>query len=288
MLLAVGSAGLFVLTYLVAVQTRRGRLLDGASLRGAAQSRSSLTDLVERLLNVVSVLALVVAVLSLVVIALLRSRRDLAIAAVVVVVGSNLTSQVLKRFALSRPDLGLTETTPATLNSLPSGHSTVALSVAVGMLIVSPPRLRPLVTVVGAGYASATAVATLSAGWHRPSDSLAAFFVVTIWAAAAQTYVLLGRTPPAAAASDGPTGQATVRRMAQVSMLLISASLVIAVVVVVSRLDPYAAWTQVSAYAASSGAMAGTACALMAVLLVLTDPLGSGPAPEGSVGDSQR
>ncbi len=281
--LGVASSILFIATYLIAVHTRRGRLLDGASLRGAAQSRSSVTDLVERLLDVVSVAALVIAILSLVIVALLRARGDLAVAAVVVVVGSNLTSQVLKRFVLTRPDFGLTETTPATLNSLPSGHSTVAFSIAVGMLLVSPPRLRPLVAVLGAAYASCTAIATLSAGWHRPSDSVAAFFVVTVWATGAQVYITR-RRPWMTNGSRQPPGRETVRRMTQVSLLLLSFSLVIVLLVVLSRLDAYTTWTQVSSYVASSSAMAGTACGLMAALAALTGP----PRPIGlSAGDEQ-
>ncbi len=274
----VASIALVVAIYVVAVRTTRGRVLDGASLRGAAQSRSSATDLVQRLLDAVSVASLAIAVLSLVIIALLRLRRDLAVAAVVVVVGSNLTSQVLKRL-LPRPDLGLSETTPATLNSLPSGHTTVAFSIVVALVIVSPIALRPLAAVAGTVYASATALATLTAGWHRPSDSLAAFFVVTAWAAGTQVYVARGHVGDDAAEAVAFDRGATPKRMARAAVYLLALSLVIALLVVIARLDVYGTLAQVSVYIASGCAMAGTATALMAAMLLATAPETSPPAP---------
>lgn len=267
---AVASLGVVVAIYVVAVRTTRGRVLDGASLRGAAQSRSSATDLVQRLLDAVSVASLVIAVLSLVIIALLRFRRDLAVAAVVVVLGSNLTTQVLKR-VLPRPDLGLSETTPATLNSLPSGHTTVAFSIAVALVIVSPIALRPLLAVAGTVYASATALATLTAGWHRPSDSLAAFFIVTAWAAGTQVYVVRGQPADRADSLEFDRG-ATPARMARAAVYLLAFSLVLALLVVLARLDVYGTLAQVSVYISSGCAMAGTATALMAAVLVATAP----------------
>ncbi len=268
---ALASLGLVGAVYVVAVRTTRGRVLDGASLRGAAQSRSSATDLVQRLLDVVSVASLVIAVLSLVAIALLRFRRDLAVAAVVVVLGSNLTTQVLKHI-LPRPDLGLSETTPATLNSLPSGHTTVAFSIAVALVIVSPIALRPLAAVAGTIYASATALATLTAGWHRPSDSLAAFFVVTAWAAGTQVYVVRGQPADDTSDTVEVVRGATPARMARAAIYLLALSLVLAVLVELTRLDVHGTLAQVSVYISSGCAMAGTATALMAAVLVATAP----------------
>jgi len=82
---------------------------------------------------------------------------------------------------LTRPDLGLREITPATHNSLPSGHTTAVSSVVVALLVVTPARGRPLVAVTGGAAAVVTALATMSAGWHRAGDSIAAFRVVGAW-----------------------------------------------------------------------------------------------------------
>ena len=262
--------GLLMVTYVLSVHTYRGRLLDGASLRGAADSPTSVSDVIERLLDVVSVSSLLVAAALVVMIALLRLRRDLAVAATVVIVGANATTQVLKRWVLSRPDLGIDETTPATLNSLPSGHSTVAFSVALALVLVLPTRLRPAAAVFGVVYAAVAAVATLSAGWHRPSDSLAAFFVVGAWAAAAQAVVLRR------SASVGPVGEPagaghipTARRLAVAAAYLLAFGAVVAGVVVATQLDSYGTAAQVLALVAAAGAIGGTAAALMAALVAV-------------------
>lgn len=279
--LAVLCAAMFVLTYEVAVHTTRGRLLDGASLRGAVDSRSSVTIAIERLLDVVSVASLLGAVIVIALIALVRLRRELALGAVVVLLGANGSSQVLKRFVLERPDLGLYESTPSTLNSMPSGHSTVAFSVAVALVMVLPVRLRAAVAGFGVLYASVAAVATLSAGWHRPSDSLAAFFVVGFWASLVGAALIAHhRSDEVAATSDSADADAaglvdpnpgphrrTVRRLASAAAYLLAFGGLLSGIVVTTQLDTYGTAAQVLAYGAGAAAIAGTAAALMGALL---------------------
>lgn len=279
-LVALLCSGLLVLTYRVAVHTTRGRLLDGASLRGAVDSRSSVTTAIERLLDVISVASLFGAVVVITMIALVRLRRELALGAVVVLLGANGTTQILKRYVLERPDLGLYESTPSTLNSMPSGHSTVAFSVAIALVMVLPVRLRAGAAGFGALYASVAAVATLSAGWHRPSDSLAAFFVVGFWAAAVGAVLVANHPRPEAAATsdsdDARTGEPdagphrrTVRRLASAAAYLLAFGGLLAGIVVTTQLDTYGTAAQVLAYGAGAAAIAGTSAALMAALLAV-------------------
>jgi hypothetical protein len=258
-------------TYLLAVQTTQGRMLDGSSFRGAKQARSPVTAVVERLLDIISVSSLAAALVIVAAIALLRLRRDLALAALAVILGSNATSQLLKNYVLSRPDLGIYETTPATLNSLPSGHSTVAFSVAVGMVLVLPVALRPIAAAAGVAYASIAAVATLSAGWHRPSDSIAAFLVVGTWAAAAEAVVIARRSEPlenGAASLLTAVHRKTARRLAVAATYLLAFGGLIATVVVSTHLDPYGTAAQLLSYAAAATLICGTAAAVMAALIV--------------------
>jgi membrane-associated phospholipid phosphatase len=266
---AATCAALVALTYYLAVRTTRGRLLDGASLRGAVDARSGVTDAVERLLDTVSVLSLLAAALTLAVIGLARLRRELALAAVVLVVGANATTQVLKRFVLERPDVGLEESTPSTLNSLPSGHSTVAFSVAVALVLVLPVRLRPVAAGAGVGYATLTALATLTAGWHRPSDSVAAFLVVACWAALVGATLVVGHARQTGAAAGSDAHGDTVRRLARVALYLIGTGAVVAVLIVATGLDTYGTLAQVLAYVAGGSAVAGTGAAVMAGLLAV-------------------
>jgi membrane-associated phospholipid phosphatase len=281
---AVVCGGVLALTYVVAVRTSRGRLLDGASLRGAVDARSGVTGVIESLLNAVSVVSLLGAAVVLALIALARLRRELALAAVVVVVGSNVTTQVLKRYVLERPDLGLEESTPATLNSLPSGHSTVAFSVAVALVLVLPVRLRAPAAAVGVGYATLTALATLSAGWHRPSDSVAAFLVVACWAALVGVVLVVLHASGGPVGGDGAAHTPTARRLARAGGYLLAFGVLVAVVVVTTRLDTYNTLTQVLAYAAGGAVIAGTSAAVMAALLAVMHRVapasdGTGPAP---------
>lgn len=266
---ALACVAALVLTYELAVHTTRGRLLDGASLRGAVDSRSGVTGVLEQLLDVVSVASLLAAAAALVAIALVRMRRELATAAVVVLVGSNVTSQVLKNYLLERPDLGLYESTPATLNSMPSGHSTVAFSVAVALVLVLPVRLRAAAAGFGVAYASVAALSTLSAGWHRPSDSVAAFLVVGVWATSVGA-VLVVRHGDERLATDTGAHHTTTRRLAAAAAYLLAFGALVAVVVLTTQLDTYGQAAQVLAYFAGGGAIAGTGCAVMAAVLAVT------------------
>lgn len=273
--MALLCAALFVLVYRLAVHTTRGRLLDGAAFRGAVVSRSRLTEYVEGVLDVVSVLALVLAAAAIVGIALVRRRRWLAFAAVSLIVGANATTQLLKSTVLSRPDLGLQETTPATLNSLPSGHSTVALSVVAALVLVVPAALRPALCVAGVAFASLTGLATLSAGWHRPSDTVAAFLVVGSWAAALWLMLLLLGEPAEADGADDAdraplvAHRRTARLLAVAAVYLLAfGGLLSAVIVGTDLTAEGGASALVPAYLAGGGAIAGTGAAVMAALLV--------------------
>ena len=198
LLLVAGGCALLVLAVdHVFVLTARGQLADSAALEGAQIGRGRIIEPVHQVLDVVSVGALATAGLVAGGVALLRRRVALALVAVTTVVGSNLTTQLLKHVVLQRPDLGVT-TLGMTGNTLPSGHTTVAMSVAAAALLVAPARSRGVVAVLAAAYGAATGVATLSAGYHRPSDAVAAALVVGAWAAGLGALVVVAQPPPAA------------------------------------------------------------------------------------------
>jgi membrane-associated phospholipid phosphatase len=183
----------FVLVYRLTVRTISGRLLGDASLRGAILTNPRTENLVNSILNIVSVASLLGATAVIALIALLRLRRSLGLAAVGLLVGANASTWLLKNVVLSRPDLNLQEITPATLNSMPSGHSTAVFSAVAALLFVLPAHWRAPAALLGAGYSILTALATMSAGWHRAGDSVAAILVVGVWAAiAAMTVVVIG------------------------------------------------------------------------------------------------
>ncbi|RPF26510.1 phosphatase PAP2 family protein [Georgenia muralis] len=182
------------------VTTAAGQEVDEIAFEGSRIGRWRLMDSARDLLDVVSVPFLMVVVLVGMVVAGLRRQWWLAVAVVVVVAASNVTTQVLKN-TLERPDMNLSE---ATVNSLPSGHATVAGSVAAVAILVTAPRWRWVTALLGATYAGATGVSTMVGGWHRASDVVAAILVVGAW-----TFLTLAVLGPAATPLElGPARRA--------------------------------------------------------------------------------
>jgi membrane-associated phospholipid phosphatase len=174
------------------VRSEHGQLLDTVALSGNWIGQARIDGVVDTILNTVSVVSLLAATAVIGFIALIRRRVAVAFGAILLIVGSNMTTQVLKRL-LERPELGVDMERAAAGNSLPSGHTTIAAAVAIALLLVLPARLRGVGAVLGAAAAAAVGIATLSAGWHRPSDVVAALLVVGVWACVAGLFILLAQ-----------------------------------------------------------------------------------------------
>lgn len=164
----------------VFVETRTGQRVDDGALRGRVVQHQRTAQRSDRLLRTISVGSLTFFGISLVGIALVRGRWNLAVGVGAVIAGSNITTQVYKAF-VDRPHLLVGVNNLIPFNTLPSGHSTVAASLAAALVLVAPVRLRAPAATLGALYACGIAAMTLAAGWHRPSDALSAFAVVGIW-----------------------------------------------------------------------------------------------------------
>ena len=231
-------------TWRVFVATATGQAIEKAALAGAAYGQTRLWRLAEPLLDVVSFTALAAGAAVAVGIALARRRWALAVSALVLVGGANVTTQVLKAWVLDRPALG---GDLAGGPSLPSGHTTAAASFAAALVLVVPRRARPWAAALGAVYTAATGVSTLIGQWHRPSDVVAAILVVLAWAA----LVCAVGTGSAVAEARGPAQDGAGRRAGTapaVAVLLLGALLA----------GLPAAWGGVEAYrAVSAGGPAG-------------------------------
>ena len=233
LLVLFGCAAGFALVYWFTVRTVPGRLLDDSALRGADLGSSRASDNVEAVLDVITVTSMVAAVALVSVIALLRMRRNLGVAAVGLLVMTSLVSRILKAYLIPRPDLGLDEATPATLNSLPSGHATAAFSIGVALLFVVPAALRRATAAVAIVFSSTAAIATMSAGWHRAGDTLASFLLVTGCAAFIAVLVLLVGGPADDADPEVPAPRPQTSRRAGLllaGMLLLAGVLILLVV----------------------------------------------------------
>ncbi|QZY30313.1 phosphatase PAP2 family protein [Nocardioides coralli] len=196
-------AGVFAALYWFTVRTLTGRVFGDAALRGAILTQDPVADSVDLVLDLVSVASLTGALAIVATIALVRLARITGLVALATMFAANGTSWLLKEALLTRPDLGLDEYAPATLNSMPSGHSTAVFSAVAAVLIVLPHRVRLAVGTAGGVFAVLTALATMSAGWHRPADSVASFLVVGGWVVVAAAALMLLRGPTEAA-SEAP------------------------------------------------------------------------------------
>ncbi len=158
-------------------QSSLGQALDERAMDAVAGGERATARMVG-VLGYISIVSIVLALVALVAIALLRRRYSAAVAALSVVIGANVTTQVYKRL-LDRGDFG-----HLTVHSFPSGHATVVTSVVLASLLVAPSAARAMVTLIGSGAMTVTAAATLVASWHRPSDVVGAALVSLAWAAA--------------------------------------------------------------------------------------------------------
>ncbi|WP_448631161.1 phosphatase PAP2 family protein [Cellulomonas soli] len=293
--LIVGSAALIAvvaavgvwLLWRVFVDTWAGQRVDQAALEGARYGQVRLWQVAERVLDVVSVGFVAAVLVAAVVIALVRRRWSLAVQVAVLMIGANVTTRVLKLMVFERPDLGVKGVWG---NTLPSGHTTAAASVAVALLLVVPPRVRPWAAGIGAAYTTATGVSTLVGQWHRPSDVVAAVLVVLAWSAAVCALVALDPRPAATSTgmlpAVGPSGRprlpVAVRRTATtllVGGLLATPVGAVALSVTWQRRESLVTRGELlTAYAGGVCAVLASACLGFALLLLLRHAAGTAAA----------
>jgi membrane-associated phospholipid phosphatase len=176
-LTAVVAGAALALLVRIALQSDRGQRWDNSAMTTVVAGRDAQLTLLS-VLGYVSIGAILAVALGCAVVALLRGQPRIGAAAAAVLLGANLTTQILKENVLDRPDFGL-----GTLNSLPSGHTTVVASAVGAALLVAPGVLRPLVALAGGFATTLTGASTIVAGWHRPADVMAAMAVSLTWTA---------------------------------------------------------------------------------------------------------
>ncbi|MEO3934299.1 phosphatase PAP2 family protein [Micrococcaceae bacterium Sec7.4] len=175
LLATVGSMAALAATYYFFVRTTTGQFIDESALVEAVEIHGAAGKAANKLLDWLPALSLLIASIVVVVVTVLKRRWAAAGIAVAACVGANVATQILKDIVPVRPYTGV-ETLE--LNSLPSGHTTLAASAAAAVFLMVSPRWRPLAGFLGGSFAVATGVSTLINQWHRPADVVAAFLVV--------------------------------------------------------------------------------------------------------------
>lgn len=182
---AKGSGLLFILatlaciagiaaSYYFFVRTTTGQYIDESALVEAVEIHGPAGRATTRFLDLLPVISLAIAAVVVLFVTLARRRWKAAGITVAACAVANFATQVLKDWFPDRPFTGVQT---LELNSLPSGHTTLAASAAAAVFLVASPRWRPLAGFLGGTFAVAAGVSTLINQWHRPADVVAAFLV---------------------------------------------------------------------------------------------------------------
>ncbi|SCF02647.1 PAP2 superfamily protein [Micromonospora coriariae] len=266
--MALVQAAAFLVVWRVSVHTEVGQWIDTVALTGNRIGQDRIDGPVDKLLNAMSVVSLLAATAMIGFIALMRGRIALAITATLLIAGANVSTQLLKS-GLNRPDYGFDPERAAVGNSLPSGHTTVAASVAIALVLVLPAKVRAVGGFLAAAYAAAAGVATLSAGWHRPSDAVAAYLVVGVWAALAGLVLLITQREQAQVAPGDAHRLAALLLAAAGVLALVACLLALSWLVELRGTGPdeLSRRPLFVAYAGSAAGIGGTMALVMALML---------------------
>lgn len=186
----------FFAVYLLAIQTELGQRADEAALAGSSSVPERAQGTADELLRTVSIGSLLAATGVLSVLAWLRRRPGLLLLPAAVIGGSLLATELFKLVILERPPLH--ESLRLDENSYPSGHTTVAASIAMAALLVAPRRGRAAVALGALALSAAAGVFVVTADWHRPSDPIGSYLLTLAVAAACMAW-LRARDPGSAA-----------------------------------------------------------------------------------------
>lgn len=189
----------FIGVYIFAVRTYLGQYLEDSALLGAKQvDKPEILESLETL-HTISVVSLVLVVLAVGTLGLLRHSFRIAFASVSVIVASVLTTEALKKIILPRPDL-VNIYPDAAHNSFPSGHTTIGMAIVIALLLAASYSWRGPVMLLTLFWGVSIGAATITASWHRLSDTIGADFVVLIFGSLAALWLLRGgaikREPP--------------------------------------------------------------------------------------------
>lgn len=174
---------LLAVTGVLALLVPGVRLRDEATLDGfVALDRPRTEPVADFVASLADPLPFAIIGLVLIAIAALRGRWAVAIAVPVVMVGSGVTTQVLKMVIEQPRYAEVLGSNQISDGAWPSGHATASMAIALCVILVAPARLRPLAALAGGAFAVGVSYAILALGWHFPSDVMGGYLVAAAWA----------------------------------------------------------------------------------------------------------
>lgn len=177
------SAAAFFGVYALAYEWHTGGQLDGRALVGFSVIRVSLAThaahFFQSLCNPGPYL-----VICLVVVVIVLATRGVLLAGafVVIIAGANASTKALKPLIASAAGVHTGPLSTVGIGSFPSGHSTAAMALACGVVIVAPPALRSVGVIVGGLFVMGVSWAEVLLSSHLPSDVMGGYLVATFWA----------------------------------------------------------------------------------------------------------
>jgi membrane-associated phospholipid phosphatase len=222
----VAAAALLAAVYVLAVWTHTGQRFEDAVLNAVAAGVNGRQAYVAQLmLSTVRKASLAAAIAGILILGRLGRRAYAGLLAAGVIVAAALTTQVLQA-VLERPIL-LSSGYRREDQSFPSGHTAIPMAVFAALVLVVPHRFRWYAVVVAAPGAIGMGLATVTVGWHRPSDAVGGDLIVLAYACLA--IVLLARR--------GHLNAAEPRRAEAIAFGVASVGLCVVVLLILSARD---------------------------------------------------
>ena len=163
--------------YVLFVRTAHGQRLDEAAVARLGQDQPVRATL-RTVHQWVTVALVALSVGACLVLTAVRRRWLHSAGAATILVGANLTTEILKHRVLPRPDFGY-----GVANSYPSGHITVASSCVFAVLLLVPANRRWVVELAGSIGVALIGVGAVVAAFHVPSDIIGGLAVTSGWGA---------------------------------------------------------------------------------------------------------
>ena len=268
---AAATAALLPLVYLAAVHLGPVHRLDAAILNGFTNLNGPrVGPLARDVATICDPDSFVWLAAALVVLALLRRRPRTAAAVAIVLLGANVTTQLLKpALASDRVSPLLDDVGQVLPASWPSGHATASMSLALCAVLVAPARLRPWTAALGAVFAVAVTFSFLTLDWHYPSDVLGGFLVAATWTqlAVAALAAAQARWPERRERGEHPPLR---EALAPSGVTAVCGALLSAMVLLARPAQVVAYAQEHTAFVVGAGALAVVALTLAAGLSLLT------------------
>jgi membrane-associated phospholipid phosphatase len=217
-----------------------------------------------------------------VLVAVIRRRGRVAAAVAVVILGANVTTQLLKTLLTGTHPVAYVLAGQLNFKSAawPSGHATAAMSLALCGVLVAPARRRPVVAAVGAAFAVGVSFSFLILAWHYPSDVFGGFLVAATWTLVGVATVSMADARWPRPVSRSAVVRLTARQALGPPVAMALGALVLVALIVLAQPHPVVAYAHAhKTFVIGAAAIGALGLALATGLMLATTPRRGGDEP---------